>query len=433
MKASIRFTALILSVIIVIGVTIIPSTAVSAISDRELDKSSFVTNYPFVFVHGMGGWGESNSYYSKSPHWGGGMKKSDTDLMKILRSRGVSAYAAQVGPFNSAWDRACELYAQLTGTVVDYGEAHSKAHNHDRYGFSYENNPLMGKPWNPKNKINLVGHSFGGATIRLFNSLMTYGSPEELKATGSNTSDFFKGGHNSVHSVVTLSSPHNGAQICNLVYDSKIPFFILSFAYNFMGATLGNNFMFFSMQMSHFGLTPAQNKKIVLFNPVKSINYFSASDSCYSDMTLRGARALNETIWLSPDTYYYSYTATVTVPTGNSGKQKPVSSAGPVFKFTSGLVSLTEGKTYDGVKIQGDWTVHDGVVPLASALYPQCDKDTATDYENALAKGQKIKKGRWYYMDTLEGMDHFDFCGTKDYPTAFEDFYFSIIENVNSR
>ena len=86
-----------------------------------------------------------------------------------------------------------------------------------------------------------------------------------------------------------------------------------------MGATLGNNFMFFSMQMSHFGLTPAHNKKIVLFNPVKSINYFSANDSCYSDMTLRGARALNETIWLSPDTYYYSYTANVTVPTGNSG------------------------------------------------------------------------------------------------------------------
>ena len=101
----------------------------------------------------------------------------------------------------------------------------------------------------------------------------------------------------------------------------------------------------------------------------------------------------------------------------------------PEFVF----IKLTEGKTYDGVKIQGDWTVHDGVVPLASALYPQCDKDTATDYKNALAKGQKIKKGRWYYMDTLEGMDHFDFCGTKDYPTAFEDFYFSIIENVNSR
>ena len=94
---------------------------------------------------------------------------------------------------------------------------------------------------------------------------------------------------------------------------------------------------------------------------------------------------------------------------------------------------MSEGNTYDGIKIEGNWDKHDGIVPLASALYPLSDAATATDYENAVAKGNKIQKGRWYYMDTMTGMDHFDFCGTEDYPTTFDDFYFGMVETVNSR
>ncbi|MBQ2811770.1 MAG: hypothetical protein IJE63_00850, partial [Clostridia bacterium] len=58
---------------------------------------------------------------------------------------------------------------------------------------------------------------------------------------------------------------------------------------------------------------------------------------------------------------------------------------------------------------------------------------TARDYEEALSAGEKIETGRWYYLDTMYGTDHFDFCGTKDYPTTFEDFYFGMIETANSR
>ena len=97
------------------------------------------------------------------------------------------------------------------------------------------------------------------------------------------------------------------------------------------------------------------------------------------------------------------------------------------------MIALTEGFTIDGVKIEGNWAVNDGIVPLASALYPDSDKDTAADYEDTLASGKAIEKGRWYYLDTMVGMDHFDFCGTEDYPTSFEDFYFTMIETANSR
>lgn len=429
MKKLLTFT---LTLIVIAAVLFVPVSAASA-EDRTVNKDGFVTNYPYVFVHGMGGWGPTNSFYDLSPYWGGGLGTSNEDLIKLLNEQGVETYAVQIGPLNSAWDRACELYAQLTGTVTDYGEAHSKAHNHDRYGFSYEGNAIMGKEWNPDDKINLVGHSFGGATVRLFTSLMTFGNEDEIKATGKDTSPLFTGGHNSVHSCITLSAPHNGTQVSNMIYDLKTPKALLMLVYNLVGATFGNDFMVFSMQMSHFGLTPAQNQKRASLSLAKVINYYKAEDNCYADMTLRGARELNETIKLSPDTYYYSYSTAATEPTGIGGRQKIIDTVTPIFTISSTMIAISEGKTYDGVKIEGNWAVNDGIVPLASALYPESDAATATDYEDALAKGEEILKGRWYYMDTMVGMDHFDFCGTHDYPTSFEDFYFTMIETANSR
>ena len=47
---------------------------------------------------------------------------------------GIHTVAPSMGPFTSAWDRACEVYAQLVGGTVDYGKAHSEKYGHERYG-----------------------------------------------------------------------------------------------------------------------------------------------------------------------------------------------------------------------------------------------------------------------------------------------------------
>ena len=88
------------------------------------------SNMQYVFVHGLSGWGSYDKAYRRMPYWGmlGG------DLMKYLESQGFSCYAAAVSPEGSAWDRACELYAQRTGSVVDYGKAHSERCGHERFG-----------------------------------------------------------------------------------------------------------------------------------------------------------------------------------------------------------------------------------------------------------------------------------------------------------
>lgn len=425
-----KFISVILAVAMCISVFALPASAKSE-TDRIVEKEGFATDYPYIFVHGMGGWAPTNDFYSLSPYWGGGLWLSDTDLITMLNEQGIEAYAPAVGPLNSAWDRVCELFAQLTGTTVDYGEAHSKAHGHDRFGFTYE--PVMGESWNLEDKLNLVGHSFGGATVRLLTSLLAFGSEDEIKATGDATSELFKGGHDGcIHSCITLSAPHNGTQVSNMLYDLTGPYYVIVMLYNLIGTFLGNDFLVFSLQMGHFGLTPKQGEKRAKFSFDSIWNYYQSGDNCYYDMTLRGAAELNEKIKLCENTYYYSY-STAATKTDCTGKQLIYSTVTPIFYISSGMLRLSEGKTYDGVTIEGDWAVNDGIVPLRSARYPLCDEATALSYSESVASGDAIEPGRWYYMDTLVGTDHFDFCGTKDYPTSFEDFYFSMIETANSR
>lgn len=415
-----KFISLILVFAILFCAVAIPAAAEKTVT---IDSTKFKTDYPYIFVHGMGGWAPDNKFYSLSPYWGGGLSLNDTDMIKILNENGIEAYAPAVGPLSSAWDRACELFAQLTGTVVDYGEAHSKAHGHDRYGFSYEDSAVMGEPWNMKDKINLVGHSFGGATVRLLTSLLAFGSEEELAASGENTSELFKGGHDAVHSCITLSAPHNGSQVANMLVDPQVTMLLLSAALNLIGMVFGNNFLVFSFQLSHFGMTPAQDEFRALPSPCGMWSFFRTNDNCGYDMTLRGAAELNETIKLAPNTYYYSYT------TADSS----IKTLNPIFWISGAMLAMTKGLTVDGIRIEGDWAVNDGIVPLASALYPSVDAATAKDYEQSLENKEKIEPGRWYYLDTMYGMDHFDFCGTKHYPTSFEEFYFGIVETANSR
>lgn len=110
------------------------------------------------------------------PYWG----MTTGSLMKYLNNKGYESYAAQVGPLSGAWDRACELYAQLTGTTVDYGIAHSAEKGHERFGITY-NEPLF-EGSSADKKINLIAHSFGGATIRMFLEILANGAPGEVAA-----------------------------------------------------------------------------------------------------------------------------------------------------------------------------------------------------------------------------------------------------------
>ncbi len=396
----------------------------------NFDFENAETNYPYVFLHGIGGWGENTWQYKLWPYWGCGLRIGEqTDFLDIFRKNGLNIYSASVGPFSSAWDNACELFAQLTGTVVDYGEAHSRAHNHDRFGFSYEDKPLMGEPWNLKDKINLIGYSFGGTTIRLLTSLLKFGSEAEQEATGGETSALFKGGNESIHSCVTLSAPHNGTQVADMIYNFPALMPLIGTIIHLGGVFFGNDVLFFSFQLGHFGITPKENEKKAKFNPASVARFLSAEDNCAYDLTLKGAEELNEIIKISPYTYYYSYSGYSTELDVETGKQKPSDNQYFVFLPTCLMISLSEGNDFNGYKMEKEWLINDGVVPLASAKYPFKDKETALSFE----KAERIEKGRWYYMKPISGSDHLGFCYDKNIGVDWKTFYADLINTVNKR
>ena len=74
------------------------------------------TPYPTVFVHGLLGWGARDALYRAVPYWG----LAAGDVLGYLNACGYDCRAASVGIISSAWDRACELYAELTGGTADY-------------------------------------------------------------------------------------------------------------------------------------------------------------------------------------------------------------------------------------------------------------------------------------------------------------------------
>ena len=151
------------------------------------------TPYPTVFVHGLLGWGARDALYRAVPYWG----LAAGDVLGYLNACGYDCRAASVGIISSAWDRACELYAELTGGTADYGIAHAQRFGHARFGTA-DPNPLV-PDWGADRPVDLVGHGFGGATARLLAQLLAHGCPEEVRAAeaaGETPSPLFTGGSN---------------------------------------------------------------------------------------------------------------------------------------------------------------------------------------------------------------------------------------------
>ena len=165
--------------------------------------------HPTVFVHGLLGWGAQDALYRAVPYWG----LAAGDVLGYLNRCGYDCRAASVGIISSAWDRACELYAALTGGRADYGIAHAQHFGHARFGTAYPAPLVPG--WGADKPVDLVGHSFGGATARLLMQLLAHGCPEEVQAAeaaGETPSPLFTGGKTGwVHALVTIAAPHDGS------------------------------------------------------------------------------------------------------------------------------------------------------------------------------------------------------------------------------
>ena len=384
--------------------------------------------YPYVLVHGLGGWGETDD--AEQPYWGG----SSGDLLSDLRDAGYTVCAPRVGPISSTWDRACELYAQLTGTTVDYGEAHAKQHGHARFGRSFDT--AMVPDWGEKKhggqrvKINLVGHSYGGTTARLLTWLLANGSEAEKQATGEDTSPLFTGGKGDwVNSVTTLATPHDGSSLTSALNApaslfgidlTKILFDVLfKFAGLISTQDTAFDFMLDQFDIAAVSGSDAQKDAVTSF-------FRLGSDNAGYDLSPDGAKVLNDTIGIVDGVYYFSF-AYRTTKEGMLLGEVPTAETNPLLMVTATVIGSYTGTTPGGIEIGDAWLPNDGLVNVISALYP--NEEAHEELTDEAPK--KLKRGVWYVAKPLSG-DHGTPIGLDGDMDALHTFWTAQLERIDA-
>ena len=374
--------------------------------------------YTSIFVHGMYGWGENEGINKYIPYWGA----TTGSVTEYLTSIGCESYAASVGPASSAWDRACELYAQLTGTWVDYGKVHSAKRGHKQFGRNYEK-PLIEK-WDAKNKIHLIGHSFGGTTVRMLAHLLTHGAPEEVEASGENVSPLFKGGKGDwICSVTAICSPLNGTSAHDTVVRYHLKN-ILRYGTYLYTAGLGRsplNGKLVDFHLEQFGLTntPGQKDSESFREAVKVIN--ASDDHVEYDMSPEGSKLINDRIKISPQICYFSYPYNSVKETKSGKTHLPSYTKFPFLSLTSALMTNDMKRHID----EGDNTekiYNDGLVDTFSATHPHTEPYCLWE------ETDKVRTGVWHVMPITQG-DHGTAIGLFESKEVTTKFY-SLITDV---
>jgi len=446
----------ILAILMAVTLVAVPESASAA-------SATTTKQYPTFFCHGLLGWGYTDSVDSILPYWG----MMSGDLLTYLKSNGYEVHDLSVGSVSSAWDRACEMYAQITGAKVDYGQAHSNKENteylaiaksrgetkaditHARYGRDYSGNALY-PSWSAQNKINLVGHSFGGPTCELFINLLADGDPaeiawgnEQVAAHGGTITDYvsplFLGGKVQwVNSLTTLASVLNGTTFisANSNETTMLEDMCLGLA-NAIGVSPINSI--YDFQLEQFGITnvSGQSGKAYLSCVLQS-DFIKGSDQAWYDLSISGCNELNKRLKAYDNIYYFSYAGNMTYKNILTGIYLPNITMFPMFMpFSAKIGAYTNSKEYvldpngattlNGLKystITNAWEPNDGMVNTISARYPFSQAHKTFD-------SSKIKPGIWQVMSD-QTMDHLQFCGgfTNPQPLTIRKLYLGMMRNI---
>ncbi len=360
---------------------------------REIDKSNWTTDYSYVLVHGIIGWGEDSLMENVISYFG----TFSGSLVKYLRARGIDCHTATLSLENSAWDRACELYAQLTGTRTDYGEVHSAQCHHSRYGKDFTGKPLI-KAFDAEHKINLIGHSFGGATVLYFLELMANGNAAECEAAqGKTVSPLFEGGKADwIYSLTTLASPTNGTTL----YEFSNPHTVVPDI---------------NIEYPGTGILDAVSWLTERNRPF--------TDTAAYDMQVDRAMEIANSCETIKSVYYFSVPCTCSQPDGK-GNQTPKSNMVFLMKPLCRAIGMFEGVTAGGVQLDDRWKENDGLVNTISERAPFNAPQKDIDLDN-------IESGIWNVYPTMQA-DHMFFSGgflrTTDVRTYFVDY----IQRINT-
>ncbi len=394
--------------------------------------------YPTIFLHGFMGFGDGDwidkfilSYWGFCPAF----KRKDL-LMPYLKKQGYEVYYPHLGPWNSAWDRACILYAYLVGGTVDYGKAHAEKYGHERYGRTY---PGVLKDWGQKGdheKINIIGHSFGGPLVIAFSNLLRDGCEEERACTPKGElSPLFEGGHGDLlHTVTTFSGVNNGTTMASILCEGGRLKPLTNVICKGIGMIGRMKFVykFWDQHLDQFGLSLSDKEaKKAGWRYIATKEEYTPGADAYSsnhgdnvawEMTLEWCKDVAKHHKPIDSAYYFAYRSESSKPILFGRKHIPVSGMNPVCYFAGFVTGLfwtrDMAKVYPNTK-RKDWLANDGFVNVIgqNAPFNAPQKDAVP--------GEKYVPGMWYNMP-VEHRDHLSWAGSG----VPKDEYFAYIKNM---
>ncbi|KAH6711933.1 hypothetical protein BKA61DRAFT_611841 [Leptodontidium sp. MPI-SDFR-AT-0119] len=290
------------------------------------------TSVPIVLVSGFSGWGEA--LFGTFNYWGG-----FEDLPAVLHAAGYTVIVVHIGPLSSNWERACQVYEQLTSAnfdvpnalppttiPIDYGTVYPARYGYARHSncskaVLYGNLPT-GWNWGTKSPVHCICHSQGGNTIRLLVELLrgNYGNlhPTYFTATDNR--------QNMINSVVTLGTPHKGTTITAVV-QNLLPPDSLGLITQFIVSVSFRRPRFYDLQLDNWGFYRLPNESFrsmcARLRPLVQVwwegpqNPVFPPHNGFYDNSIPGVNALNEFAPApAPNTFYFtmSFDATEDFP-----------------------------------------------------------------------------------------------------------------------
>lgn len=449
MRKSRKLISLLLTLALIVALAGIPVSAADA--QAQYTKGG---DYKTVFVHGYFGWGDYDSLSKIITYFGCTAGR----INDYLNKQGYDTYTASCGPYSSNWDRACELYAQLTGTVTDFGEKHSKEHGHARYGVDYTNNPLIPNfEWNATNKINLIGHSFGAPTIRTLLDMLADGRPEEVaaaKAAGTEPSGLFTGGKKDwVFSLTSLAGVNNGTTFCYCAGD--LPDVVTGLLVKVFSALQVSDLKgIYNPDLEQFGIEADPDATLIenVTRVLSDVDFMSHNDHIMNDMTVDKQVADNAEIEMQDSVYYFSIYGNRTVET-DLGINVPTARCFIPLAITSGLMGAWNGETPGYYKtgygeyektvstpvqtLDAEWHAGDGMVNVTSGYCPfrlDASGNRVYDAHKDYNWGDAVTaKGTWNILPEAY-FDHIGIMGgvLNENPDEIKALYMDIMKNIDA-
>ncbi|TMW61241.1 hypothetical protein Poli38472_013704 [Pythium oligandrum] len=363
---------------------------------------------PIILVHGFFGKAESpdgTKYFGR--HHG--------DLAQKLRLQGHQVYTVSIGPFASNWDRACELYAQIKGGRVDYGEKHSAHHNHKRFGREYAGfYPQWGDVVDGQvQKVHLIGHSMGGPTSRMMAQLLAHGTKGAPVEEDPESHQLFSGGKDWVLSITTIASPNQGTTLMDRFFDiADYMEDVLAFWFSMKGIWPSKDNTGMDPMLDQWDVSPRSITEGVheYLHRVLSSHMFAPGFMDIAPWSLSTEGAKQENTWVTtlPNVFYYSISTECTeYNVAKDGTPLYATTRADKYCISSGLRPfakiIASDFTTKTKHFPDTWRANDGVVNTESM-----DSD---GHGPLIDFNGQSRAGHWMHFPHVNHVDHASIVG----------------------